>query len=120
MCDEKQLTSLKFWWPLREESIGAFAKIGGPAAGRDCAAFVLHLRLKATLCAERQQLLGPPEGACRSLAPEQKEGPFPVSEPDRGVCYVMLCRIVGDQGPEAAGSADGAEKIRQPALKRMI
>ena len=63
----KQLTSLKFWLPLREERIGPFAKIGSPAAGRDCAAFVLHLRLKAALCAERQQLLGAPEGGCRSL-----------------------------------------------------
>ena len=64
---EKLLTSLKFWRPLREERIGPFAKIGSPAAGRDCAAFVLHLRLKAALCAERQQLLGVPKGGRRSL-----------------------------------------------------
>jgi hypothetical protein len=35
--------------------------------------------------------------------------------PSNGVPHPL-----GDQGPEAAGSADGAEKIRQPALKRMI
>src|SRR5262249_35033715 len=45
----KQLASLKFWRPLREERVSPFAKIGGPAAGRDRAAFVLHLRLKAAL-----------------------------------------------------------------------
>jgi hypothetical protein len=45
------LTSLKSWRPLREERIRPFAKIGGPAASRDGAAFVLHLRLKAALCA---------------------------------------------------------------------
>jgi hypothetical protein len=50
---DKQLTSLKFWRPPREERIGPFAEIGSPAASSDCATLVLRLRLKAALCAER-------------------------------------------------------------------